>query len=211
MRYLLAAVFAATAFAQVQKDPDLKLRGDRFRPLTYGELTPEQKTMADHVLAGERGTLNGPYNVFLRSPEMGDLAQQFGAQMRFHSSLPKMLNEFAIILTARFWNSEYEWSAHKRAALAVGLDAAIVNAVATGQRPAKMDADEQILYNFANELLSTRAVSDASFKAARDRFTERGLVDLIGVIGYYHLVAMLLNVDRYPLPEGTQPELKPLK
>src|SRR5580693_7372562 len=90
--------FAAMATAQTSTAPDLHLRGDRFKPLTYSELTPEQKALADHVMAGERGSLNGPYNVFLRSPEMGDLAQQFGDYVRFHSTVPKKLNEFAIII-----------------------------------------------------------------------------------------------------------------
>jgi len=210
MRSLLISVLGAAALAsgQAPKSPDLNLRGDRFKPLTYDQLTPEQKTLADHVLAGERGTLNGPYNVLLRSPEMGDLAQQFGASMRFHSSLPRKLNEFAIILTARSWNSEYEWYAHKRAALMAGLDPAIIDAVAVRARPKAMQPDEEALYNFAKEMLDTHQVSDATFQAARGRFGERGVVDLVGVMGYYHLVSMLLNMDRYPLPEGAKPELK---
>lgn len=212
MRSLFAAfAFAATlAHAQATKSPDLQLRGDRFKPLSYDELTPEQKKLADDVLAGERGSLGGPYNVLLRSPEMGNLAQKFGASMRFHSSLPKKLNEFAIILTARFWGSEYEWYAHKRAALMAGLDPKIVDAVAAGARPAGMQADEETLYNFAKEMLDTHQVSDRTFQEAKARWGEKGVVDLVGVMGYYHLVSMLLNLDRYPLPDGVKPELKPL-
>jgi 4-carboxymuconolactone decarboxylase len=131
--------------------------------------------------------------------------------MRYHSSIPPKLNELAIIITARHWTSQYEWYAHRRAAQNAGLSQSIIDAVAAGTRPASMAADEQAVYDFVNELLTTKQVSDATFKAAKDTFGERGVVDLIGVTGYYGLVSMLLNVDRYPLPEGTKPELKPLR
>jgi len=196
--------------AQSRPAPDLHLRGDRFAPLTYDRMTPEQKTLTDHILAGERGSMNGPFNVMLRSPEMGDLAQKFGAQIRFHSSLPNKLNEFAILMTARFWNSQFEWYAHHRYALQAGLDPAVIEAVANGKRLASMQPDEEVVYNFCNELLNSREVTDATFRAAVTKLGERGVVDLVGVVGYYHMVSMLLNIDRYPLPEGVKPELKPL-
>jgi len=189
---------------------DVRLVGDRFKPLTYREMTPAQKSMFEHLLAGERRGAGGPFNVLLRSPEMGDLAQQFGASMRFHSSIPNKLNELAIIITARHWTSQYEWYAHRRAAQTAGLSQAIIDAVAAGKRPATMQTDEEAVYTFCTELLTTKQVSDKTFQAAKDRFGERGVVDLIGVTGYYGLVSMLLNTDRYPLPEGAQPELKPL-
>jgi 4-carboxymuconolactone decarboxylase len=190
--------------------PQFQLRGDRFKPLSWEQMTPEQKTMVEHVLAGERGSMNGPYNVLLRSPEMGDLAQKYGAYERYHSIIPHKLNEFAILITARFWDSQYEWWAHHQYALKAGLNPAVIDAVAVGKRPASMEADEQIVYNFCHELLYNKQVSDATFKAVVDRFGERGAVDLMGVMGYYHLVSMALNVDRYPLPGGAKPELKPL-
>jgi 4-carboxymuconolactone decarboxylase len=203
--------FAALATAQTSTAPDLHLRGDRFRPLTYAELNPAQKKLADDVLAGDRGSLNGPYNVFLRSPEMGNLAQQFGDYVRFHSTVPKKLNEFAIIITGRYWNSQYEWLAHRKYAADAGLSEDIIQAVANRKRPAAMQPDEEAVYDFCTELLETKQVSDASFAAAKNKLGEQGVVDLIAVVGYYHLVSMALNVDRYPLPPGAKPELKPLK
>lgn len=203
--------FTAMAMAQTSTAPDLHLRGDRFTPLTYADLTPEQKTLAEHVMSGERGSLNGPFNVYLRSPEMGDLAQKLGAYTRFHTSVPKKLNEFAIIITARFWNSQYEWLAHRKNAADAGLSSEIIEAVATGKRPASMQPDEEAVYNFCTELLDTRQVSDKTFGAAKSKLGEQGVVDLIAVMGYYDIVSMALNVDRYPLPEGAKPELKPLK
>jgi 4-carboxymuconolactone decarboxylase len=196
------------------KPPDpntVKLVGDRFKPLTYAEMTPAQKKMFENLLSGERRGAGGPFNVLLRSPEMGDLAQQFGASMRFHSTIPPKLNELAIIITARHWTSNYEWYAHRRAAQQAGLSQAIIEAIVAGTRPASMQPDEQAVYDFCTELLTNKHVSDRTFQAVKDRFGERGVVDLIGVSGYYGLVSMLLNVDRYPLPEGVQPELKPAR
>jgi len=209
--WLAVAVLVGMAMAQAPATRDLRLRGDRFKPLTYDRLTPEQKTMVEHLFAGERGGMNGPFNVTLRSPEMGDLAQKLGAQLRFHSSLSNRLNEMAILMTARFWNAQYEWSAHHKNALTAGLSPAVIEAIAAGKRPASMQPDEEAVYNFGDELLRTREVGDAAFKAAVDKFGERGVVDLTGVMGYYCFVSMMLNIDRYPLPDGEKPELKPLR
>jgi 4-carboxymuconolactone decarboxylase len=202
--------FVSVVFVQTPTSPDPHLRGGRFKSLSYAEMTPEQKTMADDVLRGERGSMNGPYNVLLRSPEMGDLAQKYGAYLRFHSSVPKKLNEFAILITAKRWNSQYEWYAHHKYGLQAGLSPALIATLAAGKRPSPMEADEEIVYDFCSELLETKHVSDATFQAAKQELGERGVVDLIGVVGYYQLVSMLLNVDGYPLPADAKPELKPL-
>ncbi len=206
----LLAVTAVSAQAPAPNPRDVKLVGDRFRPLKWDEMTPAQKTMIEHLFSGDRGGASGPFNVMLRSPEMGDLAQQFGASMRFHSSLPRKLNEMAIIITARYWTAQYEWTAHRKLAADAGLNESVIQAIATGKRPPSMDAAETVLYNFSTELLNTKQVSDPVFKAAVEKFGERGVVDLISVMGYYHLVSMLLNVDRYPLAPGVKPELQPL-
>jgi 4-carboxymuconolactone decarboxylase len=208
----VAAVTAAQAPAtQPRPDPkNVELRGDRFKPLKYEEMTPAQKTMLEHLFAGQRAGANGPFNVLLRSPEMGDIAQQFGAAMRFKSSIPPKLNELAIIITARYWTSQYEWYAHHRAALAAGLSPGIADAIAAGKRPTGMQKDEDAVYTFCTELLNTKHVSDATFKTTKDAFGEKGVVDLIGVMSWYQMVSMLLNTDRYPLPDGEKPELKPL-
>jgi 4-carboxymuconolactone decarboxylase len=205
-----SATFLA-AQAQAPNPRDVQLVGDRFKPLKWDEMTPAQKTMMEHLVNGERRGAGGPFNVLLRSPEMGDLVQQFGAQMRFHSSLPRKLNEMAIIITARHWTAQYEWNAHRTAAAQAGLNESIIQSIAAGKRPAPMDADETVVYNFATELLNTKQVTDPVFKAVKDKFGEKGVVDLISVVGYYQLVSMLLNVDRYPLPAGAKPELQPLK
>ena len=127
--------------------------------------------------------------------------------MRFLDSIPATLRELAIIITARHLRSEYEWQAHKRAALQAGLAAATVDAIAAGRRPQSLAPDEKAVYDFSTELLTTHEVGDATFGAARDILGERGLVDLMALIGYYQTVAMMLNVDRHPLPAGVVPEL----
>ena len=195
--------------AQSKPDPkNLKFRGDRFKPLTWDEMSPAQRQMVEDLVSGPRSGADGPFNVLLRSPEMGNLAQKFGAATRFNQSMPRKLNEMAIIITGRYWTAQYEWIAHKRAALAAGLDPAIVDAIQNGRRPAAMAKDEEAVYTFCNELLKTKQVSDATFAAAKNAVGEKGVVDLIGVMGWYQTVSMLLNVDRYPLPAGAQPELK---
>ena len=208
----VAAAASAQAPATTPRpDPkNIELRGDRFKPLKWDEMTPAQKTMVEHLFAGPRAGANGPFNVLLRSPEMGDIAQQFGASMRFKSSIPPKLNEMAIIITARHWTSQYEWYAHHRAALAAGLSPAIADAIAAGKRPTGMQKDEDVVYTFCTEILTTKQVSDATFKSTKDAFGEKGVVDLIGVMSWYQMVSMLLNTDRYPLPDGVQPALKPL-
>jgi 4-carboxymuconolactone decarboxylase len=197
--------------AQAPNTRELHLRGGRFQPLSYDSMTPEQKKMVDSILAGPRSSLDGPFNVLLRSPEMGDLAQKFGAFARFHSSLPPRLSEFAILITGRQWTAQYEFQAHHKLALAAGLSPAMIEAIAAGQRPASMQPDEEAVYNFCTEVLATKHASDANFQAAKEKFGERGVVDLMAIVGYYQFVSMLLNVDGYPLPPGTQPELKPLR
>jgi 4-carboxymuconolactone decarboxylase len=193
------------------RDPrNVRLRGDRFKPLTYDEMTPAQKTLIEHVLASPRGGVEGPFNVLLRSPEMGDLGQQFGAS-RFGTAVPRRLWELAILVTARHWTAQFEWFAHHRSALQAGLSPVICDAIAEGRRPPAMKPDEEAVYDFSSELLATKQVGDATFKAAKDALGERGVVDLIGVMGWYGTVSMLLNVDRYPLPDGARAELKPAR
>lgn len=199
-----------SAAAQAPNPRDVKLVGDRFKPLTYAEMSPAQRTMIEHLLGGERAGTGGPFNVLLRSPEMGDIAQQLGARVRYHSALPARLNEMAILLTARHWTAQYEWYAHKRLALQAGLNPAIVDAIAQGKAPANLSRDEQALYDFHTELMDNGQVGDATFRAAIAAFGERGVVDLLCNMGYYALVSMTLNVDRYPLPDGAKPELQPL-
>jgi 4-carboxymuconolactone decarboxylase len=181
----------------------------RFTTLTPETMTAEQKQVADAIQSGPRGAgLRGPFNALLRSPELCDLVQRVGAFVRFKSSLPPRLNEMAIIMAGRKWGAQYEFHAHRRMALEAGLSATIADAIATNQRPAGMAPDEATVYDFVTELLATGHVSDGNFKRVKDAFGERGVIDLVGAVGYYSLVSMTLNVAQVPLPDGVTPPLK---
>jgi 4-carboxymuconolactone decarboxylase len=211
---VLNACFAGTmtlCYAQVPADHDLKLVGGRFSPLTWASLNPEQKLMVEHLFAGERHGAGGPFNVLLRAPELGDELQAYGAYIRYHPSLPRQITELVIMTTARYWNTESEWDAHKTIALRVGLDPAIAAAIAEGVRPQHMPPDVEAAYNFIDELFTTHQLSDKAFRPAIDRFGEKGVVDMMGAMGYYGLVCFALNVDRYPLPKTVKPELKQIE
>jgi 4-carboxymuconolactone decarboxylase len=202
-RFLAAAVLlSAAAVTLATQMKDLNLRGDRFAPLTIDQLTPEQMTMVQDLLEGTRTSLNGPFNVLLRSPEMGNHAQKLGEYVRFKTSVPRRLNEMAILMTARFWLSQYEWYAHERLALDAGLSAPVIDDIRAGRRPEAMRADETAIYDFCTELRERRRVSDETFRAIVELLGEKGVVDLIANLAYYDLVSMALNVDRYPLPAG---------
>ena len=145
----------------------------------------------------------------LRSPEMGDAAQYLGTFSRFNSMSGK-LREMAIIMTARYWTSHYEWHVHKATALREGLNPAIADAIAAGERPRRMDEEETVVYELVNELLYTTRVSDETFDAAIETLGERGIVDVVGIVGYYGIVSLFLNLDEHPLPDGAEIELQPL-
>jgi 4-carboxymuconolactone decarboxylase len=193
---------------------------DRRMPLIPVEkLTAEQRAVYDSIKGGPRaklasfktaepGPLGGPFNMMLRSPEIGNIVQSLGGAIRFKSSLSAKLNEFAICITARYWTANYEWHAHCRLAIEAGLDVAKTKDLAEGRRPANMDEEEAIVFDFSHELHHSKQVSDANYKRALERFGERGVFDLIAVNGYYSLVSMILNVDRVPLPDGVPLPLK---
>ena len=194
-------------------------RARRFGLMEVADLSPDQRKLYDAIRAGPRakiansgasnpGPLGGPFNVWLRSPAIGDCVQRLGEEIRFRSSLPTKLNELAILVTARFWTSQYEWLAHCKLALAAGLDPAIAQDIAERRRPANMDDDEAAVYEFSRELHEEHEASDAAYRRVLDRFGERGVFDLIAVNGFYSLVSMCLNVDRTPLPENVPLPLK---
>jgi 4-carboxymuconolactone decarboxylase len=179
-------------------------------PLT--EMTQEQRAVADTIMKGPRAaagspaaaagatSLSSPFNVWNRSPELADRLQKVGETIRFKSSLPPRLNEFAILITARHWDAQYEWFAHHRLAMAGGLNPAVAEDLRHGRVPAGMKPDEQVVYDFTTELHEKHGVSDATYRRTVDAFGEQGVADLIAVNGYYVLVAMTVNVDRTPMP-----------
>jgi 4-carboxymuconolactone decarboxylase len=183
----------------------------RFPELTPETMTDEQRQVAEAIQAGPRGSgLRGPFNALMRSPQLCDLVQRVGAYVRFGSSIPAALNELAICMAGRKWGAQYEFFAHRKLGIDAGLAPAILDSVANGRRPENMSADETIVYEFVMSLLGTGHVPDPRYQAVIDRFGERGVMDLVGAVGYYSLVSMVLNVAQVPLPEGVEPPLKPL-
>ena len=198
------------------KDAVSRLRGNRIAtPNDYDKLTLEQKKYVESILSGPRSDISGPLGVMMVSPALGDLNQKAIAYARFagregFSTVPPKLNELAIMMSAAFWRSEFVWLAHRRAAQGAGLNPAVGDAIAAGQRPAMLQPDEEAVYNFCDELLNRRQVSDATFAKLKDLLGERGIVDLTAAMGYFQYISMMLDVDRYPLPNNVKPQLKPL-
>lgn len=189
----------------------------RFARLHVDQMTDAQKIYFNSLMAGpisgtgSKGVVQGatslgaPFNVFLRSPVLAERMRKVGEYLRFESTVPKRLNELAILITARTWTAQYEWYAHLRLALKEGLDPLVGEEIAQGQRPTKMKPDEEAVYNFCHELHTCHCVSDANYNAVLKLLGEQGVVDLMMVSGYYVMVAMALNVNRSPLPEGVIP------
>ena len=200
-----------------QINPTPHIDQQRFKRLQTAEMTPKQKEYFDGLMSGpvsgtgSKGVVQGatslgaPFNVLLRSPILAERLRKVGEYLRFESSIPKRLNEFAILITARTWTAQYEWFAHLRLALKEGLNPDLATDLAQGKRPQNMAPDEEAIYNFCHELHSTHQVRDEHYKAVHDLFGEQGIVDLMVVSGYYVMVSMVLNVNRTPLPQDATP------
>lgn len=186
---------------------DVQLRGDRFPGLRYDQMTPEQKALTDRAAAG-RGAI-GTFNIMLRSPELSEMVRGTSG-FRTKSELSPKHTELAILINARYWNTQFEWIVHKQAAIQAGLSTDTIQAIAEGRRPTKLLPDEAPVYEYVRELLKTKQVSDATFAAVKNLLGEKGVVDIIGIVGFYQLSSLLMNVDRYPLQPGQVPDLKPL-
>lgn len=183
----------------------MSTRPPRMPMIADDALSAAQKSAIEAIVAGPRGRLVGPFIPLLRSPEFMLRLQHTGAYLRFDSALEPRRSEMVILMTARLWTQAFEWHHHRPIAEKAGLSAEIIDAIAEGRRPAKMAADEAVIYDFVDELSRTRSVSDATYARAVEQFGERGVIDMIGIHGYYSLLAMVLNVSRAPLPEGSTP------
>jgi 4-carboxymuconolactone decarboxylase len=180
---------------------------DRMPPISTDKMTDAQKKAAEELIAGPRGALVGPFIPLLRSPELMSRLQKTGAYLRFNSSLPPKVSEFVILLTSRQWTQQFEWDAHLPLALKAGVQPEVSAAMSEGRRPMGMDPDEELAYDFCTELYQDQSVSDATYERAVKRFGEQGVIDMVGLRGYYSMLAMIMNVARTPLPEGKTPKL----
>jgi 4-carboxymuconolactone decarboxylase len=179
----------------------------RMPPIPEDRLSDEQKA-AVAEFEEVRGPLSGPWHVLVRSPGMLNPARSLSDYVRFNSSLPPRLSELAILITAREWSSQYEWNAHHGLAMRGGLDPDIAAALAEGRRPEGMAPDEAAVYDFCIEMHRNHNVSDATYARALELLGEQGIVDMIGLSGWYTLVSMTLNVARI-MPENPTQILQP--
>jgi 4-carboxymuconolactone decarboxylase len=184
----------------------------RLKPLTESEMSEVQLKAARELASGPRGKWNpnGPNAALLRSPALMERTQKVGEYLRYSSSIPRPLNELAILVTARQWTAQIEWLAHSELAVKAGVSPDVVAELKQGKRPSSMNGDETIVYQFCTEIHENKSVSDATYAAVVEKFGERGVMDLIGLTGYYTMLAMVLNVTRVELPDGAKPPLQPL-
>jgi 4-carboxymuconolactone decarboxylase len=179
-------------------------QGTRFKPLAENEMTDVQKQAVKDMISGLRGSFNwdGPNALLLRSPELQARTQRVGEYLRYKTVIPHRLNEFAILITARQWDAQGEWLQHQALAEKAGVAPATIADLKQGKRPGGMQEDEALVYQFLTELHGTRTVSDATFKSAKEKFGEQGVIDLTTVSGYYTMLAMILGVAGNPVPAG---------
>ena len=186
------------------------MTGPRFTPIPPEQMTAEQKRVVQALTDGPRGGLRGPFPALLRLPELADRVRLLGDYVRFEgATLSAPLRELAILVVARFWSAQYEWYAHRQHAVKAGVDPSVPEAIAKGERPPRLSADEALVYDVCSELLNDRDVGDKTFAAAVARFGEAGLLELVGLAAYYGFVSLILNLNRTPIPEGATP-LPPL-
>jgi 4-carboxymuconolactone decarboxylase len=177
--------------------------------LSRDRMSERQRRVVDDAIAGKRGTAPPPLLVWLHSPELAQRAQKLGEFVRFDTCLGPKLSELAILVTARFWTSHYEWYAHKRLSLKAGLDPAVIDAIAKRRVPQLDDPKARAVFDFSKVLHETHEVPEAIFARAKKELGEQGVVELVGILGYYTLISMTLNAFEVDLPEGEKPELQP--
>jgi 4-carboxymuconolactone decarboxylase len=190
-KWLGAGILAGLALtAQAARSEEMP----RFPPLKAEELTPAQKAWADLIAVPPRNAkfTAPPYRAYIRDPDLAPKLSSLSDYLRWNTSLPPRLSEMAILITARHWTAQYEWTAHYPLAMKAGLDPKILDAIAKGTRPDGMKDDEAALYDLGTALYRDKKVDDAVYKAALEKFGERGILDIVGIMGYYDLVSMTL-------------------
>jgi 4-carboxymuconolactone decarboxylase len=207
MKKLLAAGGLAVLIAmpQASRAEDIA----RFAPLRAEELNPAQKAWADMIAAPPRNAkfTGPPYRAYIRNPDLAPRLSALSDYLRWNTSLPPRLSELAILITARQWTAQFEWFAHYPLALKGGLDPAVAGDIAVGKRPDNMKDDEAALYDLVMALYRDKKVTDSVYKAALDKFGERGIMDIIGIIGYYDIASMTLITMQATAPNDSVPPL----
>lgn len=194
---LLASQAQAPAQAQAQAH-------ERLPTIPPAQYTDAQRQAAADYQAARQAPVSGPFEVMMHSPEVMSRARAMGDYLRFHSGIGNTLSELVIAITAREWTQDYEWEVHAPIALKAGIRPEIIAAIRDGTRPEGLSADEAIVYDATTELLRSKRLSDATFARAEKRFGKPAVVDMVGIAGYYSLLAMQLNAAQYKPPAGTR-------
>jgi len=189
--------------------PDATIKEPRFPQLTMDRLDDRQRPLGEQIMKVSAVGLGGPYNSLLRSPVLGQRMFDLLHYLRWETSVPLKLNEFAILIIGRQWRSQIEWFAHAPLAIKAGLAPAIVAELKTNNRPQNMPPEESVVFDFVTELTTTHAVSDATFNRARDLLGDQQVVDLTTVAGTYITLAMILAMAEQGLPPGSESPFKP--
>ena len=206
---LLAALSTTFAIDSMAADPPAGEKAPRFPQLTPEQLSEQQKPLGEQILKVSSVGLGGPYNPMLRSPVFGQRMFDLLYYLRWNTSVPLRLNEFAILIIGRQWRSQVEWLAHAPLAIKSGLSPEIVAELKTNKRPSNMKPDEAIVYDFVTELTAKHAVSDETFERAKEILGEQQVVDLTAVAGTYVTLAMILAMAEQGVPPGKEPPFKP--
>lgn len=206
MRHRLAG--AAASFVMLSAIAMPALAQDRMPPIAPDKYTDAQKKAAEEFAGGRGYDVRGPFVPLIRSPEVMLRAKAMGDHLRFKSVLAPRISEMIILITAREWTQQYEWVAHHDIAIKAGLRNDIADAIADGRRPAGMAEDEEAAYDMSIEIQRSKRVSDATWARAIAKFGEQGVIDLLGINGYYTLLAMTMNAARTGLPAGVAEPLK---
>jgi 4-carboxymuconolactone decarboxylase len=196
--WLTATMFAAPATG---KEP-------RFPQLTMDQLSDAQKPLGEQIMKISSVGIGGPYNSWMRSPVLGQRLFDLFHYLRWETSVPTKLNEFAILIIGRQWRSQVEWFAHAPLAAKAGLSSDIIAELKEGKRPSKMAEDEAAVYDFVNELTTTQKVSDETYARTKKVFNDQQIVDLTAVAGSYMTVAMMLAMSETTVPPGKEPPFK---
>jgi 4-carboxymuconolactone decarboxylase len=192
-RMTIAGLSAFTALA-VQAE-------ERLPPIPPAQYSAEQKQAAADFEAARKVPVFGPFEPLMYSPQVMSQARAMGDYLRYKSAIGNTLSELTILITAREWTQDYEWYVHYPIAMKVGIQPELADAIANGRRPATMNPDEQIVYDYATELLKNKQISDATFERAKSRFGPQGIVDMTGIVGYYTFLSMQLNAAQYQIPK----------
>jgi len=208
LRSLTVTVIAWLAFGALEADLWAATKPPRFPLLTMQELNEQQKPLGEQIMKVSSVGLGGPYNPLLRSPVLGQRMFDLLHYLRWNTSVPLRLNEFAILITGRLWRSQVEWFAHAPLAIKAGLSPEIVADLKANRRPANMKPDEAVVYDFVMELSTKHQVSDETFDRAKQLLGEQQVVDLTAVTGTYVTVAMLLAMAEEGVPQGKEPPFK---